>query len=84
MLCLGQVKYAALAGLAVVLLLIPLNRWLALKIQASSAALMASKDLRLKRMGELLTGIRQIKTAAWEPAFAKRVRLLQCPALHHM
>ena len=60
-----------------VLLLIPLNRWLALKIQSTSNALMAAKDCRLKRMGELLSGIRQIKTAAWEPAFAKRVCVLR-------
>lgn len=66
-------QYACLAGLAVVLLLIPVNRWLAHKIQASSTALMAFKDLRLKRAAELLTGIREIKTSAWEPAFAKRV-----------
>lgn len=74
----AQVGAAAAAGLAVVLLLIPLNRWLALKIQSTSNALMAAKDCRLKRMGELLSGIRQIKTAAWEPAFAERVRV-RCP-----
>lgn len=31
--------------------------------------MMACKDARIKRMAELLTGIRQIKAAAWEPAF---------------
>lgn len=43
-----QVKYAFLAGLAVVLLLVPINRWLALKIQRASEDMMAYKDVRWK------------------------------------
>ncbi len=41
-----QVKYAFLAGLAVVLLLVPINRWLALKIERASENMMAYKDVR--------------------------------------
>ena len=41
-----QVKYAFLAGLAVVLLLVPVNRWLALKIERASEDMMAYKDVR--------------------------------------
>ena len=41
-----QVKYAFLAGLAVVLLLVPVNRWLALKIERASEDMMAFKDAR--------------------------------------
>ena len=36
--------------------------------------MMAAKDARVKRTGELLQGIRTIKAAAWEPAFFARVR----------
>lgn len=42
-----QVQLAFVAGLAVVVLLIPINRWLAQKIQFSSQSMMASKDARL-------------------------------------
>ena len=69
-----QVKFAFIAGVAVVLLLIPVNHWLATKIEGASTVMMACKDLRIKRMGELLRGIRQIKAAAWEPNFTARVR----------
>ena len=69
-----QVSYACLAGATVIILLIPANRWLAVKIQRASDRMMMFKDARVKRMGELLHGIRPIKSAAWEQAFAERVR----------
>ena len=64
-----QVQEAFLAGLAVVLLLIPINRALAGRIEAASTTMMAHKDARMRRTGELLRGIRQIKAAAWERCF---------------
>lgn len=39
-----QVQLAFLAGLALVLALIPINRWLALRIQAASVKMMVAKD----------------------------------------
>ncbi|KAK9825002.1 hypothetical protein WJX81_008465 [Elliptochloris bilobata] len=68
-----QVQEAFLAGLAVVLLLIPINRVLSRRIEAASTAMMAYKDARVRRTGELLRGIRQIKAAAWERCFVSRV-----------
>ncbi|KAL0039364.1 hypothetical protein WJX79_004967 [Trebouxia sp. C0005] len=68
-----QVRYAFLAGLAVVVLLIPVNRWLATKIEAASERMMAHKDARLQLMGELLRGIHQVKLSAWEPRFITKV-----------
>ncbi|KAL0053237.1 hypothetical protein WJX82_002974 [Trebouxia sp. C0006] len=68
-----QVRYAFLAGLAVVVLLIPVNRWLAIKIEAASERMMAHKDARLQLMGELLRGIHQVKLSAWEPRFITKV-----------
>ena len=68
-----QVRLAFLGGLGVVLLLVPINKWLAKRIEAATNAKMAFKDLRVKRMGELLRGIHQIKASAWEPAFIAHV-----------
>eukprot|EP00891_Asterochloris_glomerata_P003413 jgi/Astpho2/3413/e_gw1.00054.14.1_t len=68
-----QVKYAFLAGLAVVLLLVPINRWLALKIQRASEDMMAYKDVRVKVLAELLRGIHQIKMCVWEQGFVAKV-----------
>ena len=69
-----QVQWAFLAGLAVVIALIPLNRCLAGVIQRASQRMMAAKDERIRLIGELLHGIRQIKLAAWEPFFVAKVR----------
>lgn len=68
-----QVKGAFVAGLVVVLLLIPINRWLARCIEAASVGLMAHKDARIKATAELLRGVRQIKASAWEPPFVAHV-----------
>lgn len=38
---------AFVAGLVVVLLMIPINRWLTQQIQTASVAMMAAKDARL-------------------------------------
>ena len=60
-------------------LLIPVNRWLATKIEAASERMMAHKDARLQLMGELLRGIHQVKLSAWEPRFITKVSAY-CPA----
>jgi ATP-binding cassette subfamily C (CFTR/MRP) protein 10 len=44
----SQVRYAFLAGLAVSLLLIPVNRLIATRIQAASADMMRHKDERVR------------------------------------
>ncbi|GJP49406.1 hypothetical protein CLOM_g8620 [Closterium sp. NIES-68] len=68
-----QVSYAFLAGLAVVLLLIPVNRWLADRIGAASKQMMASKDARVQAMQELLDHMASVRAMAMEGAVLKRV-----------
>lgn len=46
-----QVEFAFVAGLVVVVLLIPVNRVLAMRIQAASGQLMDAKDKRIKVRG---------------------------------
>eukprot|EP00850_Spirogloea_muscicola_P005214 SM000023S07670 [mRNA] locus=s23:744663:754300:- [translate_table: standard] len=67
-----QVQYAFLGGLAFIVILIPLNQWLAARIAAACKAMMEAKDVRVRRMGELLAGIRTVKLYAWEPFFIKQ------------
>lgn len=50
-----QVRFSFLAGLAVVLLLIPINRMLATRIQKASVEMMAAKDERIQWVTQLLT-----------------------------
>ncbi|XP_013401317.1 multidrug resistance-associated protein 7 [Lingula anatina] len=72
-----QVGLAFLAGLGFALLLIPINRWLAIKIGKLSTAMMAQKDGRVKVMNEILAGIRVIKLYAWEDHFAEKIKTLR-------
>ncbi|KAH7623235.1 hypothetical protein Ndes2526B_g01656 [Nannochloris sp. 'desiccata'] len=68
-----QVHFAFLAGLILVLLIIPLNKLLANGIQRASVTMMAAKDQRIAIIAELLKGNRVIKACNWEKAFAARV-----------
>lgn len=66
-------RWAFFAGVLLVLLLLPLNRWLAGRIQAASAAMMAHKDARMGAMRQLLGGMRAVKMYAWEQVFEAKV-----------
>ncbi|CAI8012847.1 Multidrug resistance-associated protein 7, partial [Geodia barretti] len=68
-----QVGLAFLAGVAFCILLIPVNRWLAVKIGQLSTRMMADKDNRVKVISEVLTGIRVIKFYAWEKHFSSKI-----------
>jgi hypothetical protein len=65
---LWQVRYAFVAGVVLTLALIPVNRYLALKIQAASSVMMGAKDARVRIMSQALRGIRVLKMICWEPA----------------
>uniref|UniRef100_A0A8B9S070 ABC-type glutathione-S-conjugate transporter n=1 Tax=Accipiter nisus TaxID=211598 RepID=A0A8B9S070_9AVES len=56
---------SVLAGIAVIVLLIPINGFLVRN--------MKNKDERMKTMNEILNGIKILKLFAWEPSFEKRV-----------
>ncbi|XP_051473900.1 ATP-binding cassette sub-family C member 2 isoform X2 [Apus apus] len=64
---------SVLAGIAVMVLLIPLNALLVAKAKNIQVRNMKNKDERLKIMGEILNGIKILKLFAWEPSFEKRV-----------
>ncbi|MEW5311310.1 MAG: hypothetical protein WDW38_003037 [Sanguina aurantia] len=69
-----QVKFAFVGGLAVSLLLIPINRWIAIRIQAASVDMMTHKDARVRCMLELLHNVRTIKANGWEELWEAKVR----------
>jgi hypothetical protein len=68
-----KVRFAFVAGVALCLAMLPVNRALAGRIQAASLSMMAHKDSRVRLMGELLRGVRVVKVLSWEPAFVRRV-----------
>ncbi|MEE6486330.1 hypothetical protein FKM82_014574 [Ascaphus truei] len=65
---------SVLAGLAVMVLLIPINAILATKSKKLQMKNMKNKDKRMKIMSEMLNGIKILKLYAWEPSFENRVQ----------
>ncbi|NXE48712.1 MRP3 protein, partial [Casuarius casuarius] len=64
---------SVLAGVAVMVLLIPFNAVIAMKTRAFQVEQMRHKDSRIKLMNEILTGIKVLKLYAWEPSFSAKV-----------
>ncbi|XP_027481055.2 canalicular multispecific organic anion transporter 2 isoform X7 [Zalophus californianus] len=62
-----------LAGVALMVLLIPLNGAVAMKMRAFQVEQMKFKDSRIKLMSEILAGIKVLKLYAWEPSFSEKV-----------
>ncbi|KAJ0067200.1 hypothetical protein NL108_012940, partial [Boleophthalmus pectinirostris] len=68
---------SVLAGLAVMILMVPINGLLANKARKIQVDNMKYKDKRLKIMNEILNGIKILKLFAWEPSFQNQVEELR-------
>ncbi|ESO85415.1 hypothetical protein LOTGIDRAFT_183817 [Lottia gigantea] len=79
-----QVGLAFLAGLAFAIILIPINRQLAIKIGDLSSKMMEQKDSRVKLMTEILSGIRVIKFYSWEKHFTSQVNSIRDQELKNL
>lgn len=64
---------SVLAGVAVMILLIPLNAVIAMKTRTYQVEQMQYKDARIKLMNEILNGIKVLKLYAWERSFQDKV-----------
>ncbi|XP_038107556.1 multidrug resistance-associated protein 1-like [Culex quinquefasciatus] len=64
---------AVFAGLAVMVIMIPLTGFIASKLRDLQVAQMKIKDDRVKRMNEILSGMKVLKLYAWEPSFQQDV-----------
>ncbi|XP_064218524.1 multidrug resistance-associated protein 1 isoform X1 [Aotus nancymaae] len=64
---------SVLAGVAVMVLMVPINAVMAMKTKTYQVAHMKSKDNRIKLMNEILNGIKVLKLYAWELAFKDKV-----------
>ncbi|KAF7254110.1 Multidrug resistance-associated protein 7 [Varanus komodoensis] len=68
-----QVGIAFLGGLALALLLVPINKVVANRIMENNKEMLKHKDVRVKLMTEFLRGIRVIKFYTWEQHFGSKV-----------
>uniref|UniRef100_A0A669DU41 ATP-binding cassette, sub-family C (CFTR/MRP), member 2 n=1 Tax=Oreochromis niloticus TaxID=8128 RepID=A0A669DU41_ORENI len=64
---------SVLAGVGVMVLIIPTNALIATKARKLQIENMKFKDKRMKIMNEILNGIKILKLYAWEPSFQKHV-----------
>ncbi|XP_042861563.1 multidrug resistance-associated protein 1-like isoform X1 [Penaeus japonicus] len=69
----GLLGPSVLAGLAVMIVLIPVNGFIANKTKQFQISQMKNKDHRVKLMNEILNGIKVLKLYAWEPSFEDQV-----------
>jgi ABC-type bacteriocin/lantibiotic exporter with double-glycine peptidase domain len=70
----GYLGPSSLAGLVVMVLLIPVNAVLSSKMKTFQFANMKNKDKRIKVMNEILDGMKVLKLYAWEPSFEAKVQ----------
>uniref|UniRef100_A0A8C6JAL6 Canalicular multispecific organic anion transporter 1 n=1 Tax=Melopsittacus undulatus TaxID=13146 RepID=A0A8C6JAL6_MELUD len=80
----GELGPSVLAGLAVMVLLIPINAFLVAKSKTIQVRNMKNKDERMKIMSEILNGIKILKLFAWEPSFEKRVNEIRARELKNL
>ncbi|KAF9199094.1 hypothetical protein BGZ49_010827 [Haplosporangium sp. Z 27] len=66
-------SWAIFAGVAVMILTIPLNARLSVFMKNFQKQQMKNKDTRIKLMNEVLNGIRVIKLYAWEGTFLQKI-----------
>ncbi|XP_069467621.1 ATP-binding cassette sub-family C member 2 [Ambystoma mexicanum] len=69
----SELGVSVLAGLAVMVLIVPINIVLANLSKKIQMKNMKHKDSRMKIMNEILSGIKILKLYAWEPSFESQV-----------
>ncbi|KAM6128193.1 ATP-binding cassette sub-family C member 10 isoform 2-T2 [Pterocles gutturalis] len=79
-----QVGVAFLGGLALALLLVPVNKVIANRIMMNNKEMLKHKDTRVKLMTEFLSGIRVIKFYAWEKHFSTRINACRAKELQKL
>jgi ABC-type multidrug transport system fused ATPase/permease subunit len=67
------IGYAALLGLSVAILFVPLNNWTSKGFIKTQDKLMSARDRRVTLMNEVLSSIRMIRFYAFEKPFEQRV-----------
>ena len=66
---------SALAGLVVIIVLVPITRIFIRKLRAFQKKILKHTDERVKQTQEVMSGIRIIKLMAWESSFAEKIGL---------
>ncbi|KAJ2942610.1 hypothetical protein O0L34_g2077 [Tuta absoluta] len=78
----GILGPSVLAGLAVMIVLIPVNGLIANRVKTLQIRQMKYKDERVKLMNEVLNGIKVLKMYAWEPSFEDQILKIRNKEMH--
>ncbi|XP_064379482.1 multidrug resistance-associated protein 1-like isoform X3 [Dromaius novaehollandiae] len=68
-----ELGLSVLAGVAVLLFIIPINALVAAKVKSLKKSQMRYSDQRVKLLSEMLHGIKILKLYAWEPSYQRKV-----------
>ncbi|CAG2121742.1 unnamed protein product, partial [Medioppia subpectinata] len=69
-----ELQYGSLAGLIVMLALLPVNAFIGARMRGQQIRLLKQRDQRTKLMSEILNGIKVLKLYAWETSFDQLIR----------
>ncbi|KAI1287112.1 ATP-binding cassette sub-family C member 3 [Halotydeus destructor] len=69
-----QLGVATLAGILVMILLIPVNGYVAARMKSAQRKVMKAKDKRSKLINEIINGIKVLKMYAWENSLCDQVK----------
>ena len=75
---------SSLAGVAAMLLLLPLQYWIASNFNKVQDRLMSASDKRVTVLNELLQNVRVVKFFAWESMFTTSVNKARSGELYHL
>ncbi|CAJ0955155.1 unnamed protein product, partial [Mesorhabditis belari] len=65
--------FSVLVGIIILILMVPVNSWISIKMRNCQQEQMKHKDERLKMMSEILNGIKVLKLYAWEKSMEQMV-----------
>lgn len=68
---------SVVAGVATLVLLVPLQGFIVVKVKGLQVVQMKEKDSRIKMMNEILNGMKVLKLYAWEASFQNIVATIR-------
>jgi len=80
----NQLQVAAIAGISIMVAIMPLNAFLMKKVKSYSMTNMELKDERVKLINEVLNGIKVFKMYGWEPSFEKQIENIRSEELKNL
>lgn len=79
-----QLGVASIAGLSVMIALIPFNGFITSRLQSLQKKVMNQKDKRSRMMSEILNGMKVLKLYAWEGAFGDKVAAIRAQEIKYL